>query len=201
MINLSTLRSKRERGFLDGHFLIAMPGMDDTNFSRSVVYICAHTHEGAMGFIINKPQSLTFDEVLVHLHLTDELDGPSPMTRPQVTIHLGGPVEAGRSFVLHSDDYMSQSSIPVSEDISLTSTVDIVRAIHEGMGPRKSALMLGYAGWRAGQLEAEIACNGWLNCPADESLIFDERLGAKYDRALALMGINPASLSVQAGHA
>lgn len=201
MINISALRKNRSRGFLDGHFLIAMPGMVDANFARSVVYICAHSDDGAMGFIINKTQGLTFSEVLTHLQLASTDDEVTPDISNEIVIQMGGPVEMGRGFVLHSDDYTSRSSIPVSEDVSLTSTVDIVRAIYRGAGPRKAAMMLGYAGWGAGKLEVEIGRNGWLNCPADENLIFDQRLDDKYERALALMGVNPAMLSRQTGHA
>lgn len=200
-MDLSALRKERNRGFLDGQFLIAMPGMADSNFARTVIYVCAHSDEGAMGFIINKSQGLTFGEVLTHLHVIEKEEEMLAADNREIIIQLGGPVEVGRGFVLHSDDYMSQSSIPVSEDISLTSTVDIVKAIYRGSGPRRAAMMMGYSGWRAGQLEMEIANNGWLNCPADERLIFDHQLDNKYERALAMMGINPAMLSSEAGHA
>jgi putative transcriptional regulator len=200
-MNLNALRKDRTRGFLDGHFLIAMPGMADANFARSVIYVCAHSDEGAMGFIINKSQGLSFGDMLAHLQVIDREEDVLAADSREIIIQLGGPVETGRGFVLHSDDYMSQSSIPVSEDISLTSTVDIVKAIYRGSGPRKAAMMMGYSGWRAGQLEMEIANNGWLNCPADEALIFDQHLDNKYERALAMMGINPAMLSREAGHA
>ncbi|MDO1581325.1 YqgE/AlgH family protein [Rhizobium oryzicola] len=199
---LSTLRDKRERGFLDGQFLIAMPGMPDGNFHRSVVYICAHSPAGAMGFIINRPQEISFTEILLHLKLVDQ---PEAITLPGATrdfpILNGGPVETGRGFVLHSDDYVSESSIPVSDDISLTATLDIVRAICEDRGPRKATMLLGYAGWGPGQLESEIGNNAWLNCPASEDLIFARTLDNKYERALALMGVSPEMLSAEAGHA
>lgn len=198
----STLKKERERGFLDGQFLIAMPGMADSNFSRTVVYICAHSDAGAMGFIINRPQSVTFAEVLLHLDLADKND---VIMLPQETrdfpIQSGGPVESGRGFVLHTDDYIGGSSIPVSDEISLTATLDIIRAISDGRGPRRATMLLGYAGWGPGQLENEIGANGWLNCAASEELIFDTSLEDKYDRALALMGVSPAMLSVDAGHA
>lgn len=193
---------KRERGFLDGQFLIAMPGMTDQNFVRAVVYICAHSEEGAMGFIINRSQPLSFPDLLQHL---DMMQDEEAIRLPDSALHFpiqsGGPVETGRGFVLHSDDYTSASSIPVSDEISLTATLDIVRAISGGKGPRKAAMLLGYAGWGPGQLEREISGNGWLTCPADEHLIFDAPLETKYDRALALMGIDPAMLSSEAGHA
>ncbi|MCP8897154.1 YqgE/AlgH family protein [Shinella daejeonensis] len=201
-MTISVLKNKRERGFLDGHFLIAMPNMADSNFARTVVYICAHSADGAMGFVINRPQQLSFSDVLLHLQLLeeDELIRLPGETR-EFPIRSGGPVESGRGFVLHSDDYMSESSIPVSDDICLTATLDIVKAISRGDGPRQGMMMLGYAGWSAGQIESEIGANGWLSCPAQEELIFDTNLEEKYERALALMGISPGMLSADAGHA
>lgn len=198
----SSLTKNRERSYLDGQLLIAMPGMADGNFSRSVVYICAHSQAGAMGFIINRPQSLTFADVLLHLNMIDRADAIMlPEHARDFPIQTGGPVEVGRGFVLHTDDYLSDSSIPVSDDISLTATLDIVRAISDGRGPRRATMLLGYAGWGPGQLEHEIANNGWLNCPATEDIIFDRALEGKYERALALMGVTPAMLSADAGHA
>ncbi|MGF0536989.1 YqgE/AlgH family protein [Agrobacterium sp. ES01] len=198
----SDLKSDRERGFLDGQFLIAMPGMADGNFSRSVVYICAHSPAGAMGFIINRAQPVSFPDVLSHLEILpqDELI-MLPDTARQFPVQCGGPVESGRGFVLHSDDYLSGSSIPVTDDISLTATLDVVRAISGGHGPRRATMLLGYAGWGPGQLDDEVANNGWLNCPPTEDLIFDTALDTKYERALALMGVSPAMLSAEAGHA
>ncbi|HEV7245869.1 MAG TPA: YqgE/AlgH family protein [Shinella sp.] len=199
---ISVLKNKRERGFLDGQFLIAMPGMADSNFSRAVVYICAHSDDGAMGFIINRAQQLSFSDVLLHLDLVGEDEVIRlPGSTLDFPIRCGGPVESGRGFVLHSDDYMSESSIPVSDDICLTATLDIVRAISRGRGPQKGLMMLGYAGWGAGQIENEMGANGWLSCPAQEELIFDTNLDSKYERALGLMGISPAMLSTEAGHA
>ncbi|KPF46966.1 YqgE/AlgH family protein [Rhizobium sp. G187] len=191
-----------ERGFLDGHLLIAMPGVTSGDFARSVVYICAHSDAGAMGFIINRPQPVTFADLLLHLELIDRNDAIMlPDHARHFPIQCGGPVDQSRGFVLHSDDYLSDSSIPVSDDISLTATLDIVRAISDGRGPRHATMMLGYAGWGPGQLEQEIARNGWLHCAATEDLIFDRFLDDKYDRALAMMGINPAMLSMDVGHA
>jgi len=201
-MGLSALRDKRERGFLDGQFLIAMPGMQDGNFARTVVYICAHSAAGAMGFIINRLQDLSFPDVVEHLKLVDE---PYRDFLPEKARHFpvlyGGPVETGRGFVIHSDDYACESSIPVSDDISLTATLDILRAIAKGNGPARATMLLGYAGWGAGQLEAEIGNNGWLNCPSQEELIFDRMVDTKYERALASMGVTPEMLSTEAGHA
>ena len=199
---MSVLKNRRERGFLDGQFLIAMPGMADSNFARTVVYICAHSDDGAMGFVINRPQQLNFSDVLLHLDLIGEDEViRMPGSTLDFPIRSGGPVESGRGFVLHSDDYLSESSIPVSDDICLTATLDIVRAISRGRGPQRGLMMLGYAGWGAGQIENEIGANGWLSCPAQEELIFDKNLDSKYERALGLMGISPAMLSAEAGHA
>src|SRR6478735_11812270 len=141
-MSLSTLKNRRERGFFDGQFLIAMPGMMDSNFSRAVIYICAHSDAGAMGFIINRPQDLTFTDVLLHLDMIkdDEAIVLPPHSR-DLPIQTGGPVESGRGFVLHSDDYLSESSIPVSDDICLTATLDIVRAISRGEGPHRATMM------------------------------------------------------------
>lgn len=198
----SKLTKDRERGFLDGQFLIAMPGMSDSNFLRAVVYVCAHSPAGAMGFIINRAQSVTFPDVLSHLELLPREDLIMlPNEARSFPVQSGGPVEAGRGFVLHSDDYLSDSSIPVSDDISLTATLDILRAISDGRGPSRAVMLLGYAGWGPGQLEFEISNNGWLNCPATENLIFDRALDGKYERALALLGVSPAMLSTEAGHA
>ncbi|WEX78261.1 YqgE/AlgH family protein [Sinorhizobium numidicum] len=198
----TTLQKTRERGFLDGQFLIAMPSMFDANFARTVIFVCAHSEDGAMGFVLNRPQRLTFPDVLLHLQLLDPDDAIRlPATARDFQIQAGGPVETGRGFVLHSDDYLSDSSIPVSDDICLTATLDIVRAISRGEGPLKATMLLGYAGWGPGQLENEISQNGWLTCPASEELIFDRALDEKYDRALALMGVSSAMLSTDAGHA
>lgn len=195
-------RGERERGFLDGQFLIAMPGMGDQNFARTVIYICAHSPAGAMGFILNRRQAITFPDILLHLNMIDQHDAIMlPQHMKDFPIQTGGPVDSGRGFVLHSDDYHAESSIPVSEDICLTATLDILRAISAGGGPRRATMLLGYAGWAGGQLEAEIASNGWLHCDASEELIFDRKLDDKYERALALMGISPAMLSMDAGHA
>jgi putative transcriptional regulator len=201
-MSLSTLKDKRERGFLDGQFLIAMPSMGDSNFARTVIYVCAHSSAGAMGFIINRPQSITFTDVLLHLELVAREDAILlPAKTREFPILAGGPVETGRGFVLHSDDFVGESSMPVSDDLSLTATLDVIRAISSGRGPSRATMMLGYAGWGAGQLESEIGNNGWLNCPASEALIFDRTHDDKYERALALMGVSAAMLSSDAGHA
>lgn len=202
---MDLLRRKRavsQRGFLDDQFLIAMPGMKDDRFARSVIYVCAHSEEGAMGLIINQVQQMRFPDLLVQLGIMDEQEAIRlPSKTKDFMIRNGGPVDRSRGFVLHSDDYTVESSMPVSEDICLTATVDILRAISAGRGPRHALMALGYAGWGAGQLESEIAENGWLTCPADIDLLFDTDIERKYDRILASIGIDLARLSHHAGHA
>lgn len=191
-----------QTGYLDDQFLIAMPGMKDDRFARSVIYLCAHSEEGAMGLIINQSQDMDFSDLLVQLGLIDEqaaIKLPAPAR--DLVVRKGGPVDRSRGFVLHSDDYMVDSSMPVSEDICLTATVDILRAISAGNGPRQAMMALGYAGWSAGQLESEIADNGWLTCPATPDLLFEQDLERTYDRALASLGIDIARLSQFAGRA
>jgi putative transcriptional regulator len=202
MMKITNLKSGQNKGSFGGQFLIAMPSLADGNFARTVIFICAHSDEGAMGFVINRPQALSFTDVLSHLKLiSDENTYSLPPAMQNFPIRSGGPVENGRGFVLHSVDFQSESSIPVGDDISLTATLDVVKAMARGQGPKRAAMMLGYAGWAAGQLELEMASNLWLNCPASESLIFDGALDLKYEQALALMGVSPAMLSSEAGHA
>ena len=202
---MEILRRKRKkpvRGFLDDHFLIAMPGMKDDRFARAVIYVCAHSEEGAMGLIINQAQQMRFPDLLVQLGILNEQEAIRlPVKTRDFVIRNGGPVDRSRGFVLHSDDFTVESSMPVSEDICLTATVDILRAISAGRGPSKALMALGYAGWGAGQLESEIAANGWLTCPANAELLFDTDIERKYDRILASIGIDLAHLSLAAGHA
>jgi putative transcriptional regulator len=181
---------------LVGQLLVAMPGMRDPRFAKTVVYMCAHSPEGAMGLVINRVlESLTFGDLLEQLGIT-----PPPAERA-INIHFGGPVETGRGFVLHSPDYRQEGTLVVASDVSLTATVDILRAIAAGRGPRHRLLALGYAGWGPGQLDGEIRANGWLHVAADEDLVFDSNLGSKWDRAMAKIGIDPRMLSDAAGHA
>jgi putative transcriptional regulator len=192
------------RAYLDGQVLIAMPGMQDTRFSRTVVYVCAHSGDGAMGIMINQPApQITFRDLLVQLDIIPEgpeIRLPGPAGRMQV--HRGGPVETGRGFVLHSADYyIENSTLPIDEDICLTATLEILKAIAVGTGPVSAMLALGYAGWAPGQLESEIQANGWLHVPATPELIFDPNLDGKYGRALGMLGVDPARLSGEAGHA
>lgn len=191
-------------GYLDGQMLVAMPGMEDTRFARSVIYLCAHSEEGAMGIIINQPaRKVNFPDLLVQLDVIAQDDVIRlPNKAGAMQVLKGGPVETGRGFVLHSNDFfIDNSTLPIDQRISLTATVDILRAIAKGAGPDRAVLALGYAGWSAGQLEVEMQHNGWLNVPAEPSLIFDTALESKYERAIRIMGIDPARLSTQAGRA
>jgi len=209
MFGIDKQMSQGERGCLDGHFLIAMPGMDDERFERTVIFVCAHSKDGAMGFILNRPQPVQFQDLLDSLDLDEAekatvssgLSADVNDSASNFPIQLGGPVETGRGFVLHSDDYQSQATIPVNDDLCLTATVDILRAIKAGHGPQRGIMLLGYAGWAPGQLESEIAANTWLSCPGQDDIVFDQDHSGKYDRVLAHMGIQPAMLSNQAGHA
>ncbi len=202
---MDILRQKKDiaqGGFLDDQFLIAMPGMQDENFARAVIYVCAHSEEGAMGIVINRVQPLRFPDLLVQLGVVDEKQAirlPAPAR--DLLVRNGGPVDRSRGFVLHSDDYIVDSSLPVSEDICLTATIDILRAISKGNGPRHALMALGYAGWGAGQLEREIIDNGWLTCPASQDMLFDGDIDRKYERLLMSLGIDMAHLSPVAGHA
>jgi putative transcriptional regulator len=201
---MDLLRHKRkpEGGFLDDQFLIAMPGMKDDRFARSVIYMCAHSEEGAMGIIINQAQPLRFPDLLVQLGIVDERQAIRlPAAAREMLVRNGGPVDRSRGFVLHSDDYMVESSLPISDAVCLTATVDILRAISSGAGPRQALMALGYSGWGAGQLEQEIAENGWLTCPASPEFLFDGDIDRIYERVLASIGIDPTHLSHQAGHA
>ena len=190
--------------YLDGQLLIAMPAMGDPRFSRSVIYLCAHSSEGAMGIIINqRAPNISFTELLEQLNIVPPEDRIAlPMGLSAMAVHLGGPVETGRGFVLHSADYFkADSTLPIDESVCLTATIDILRDIAKGSGPDKALLALGYAGWAPGQLENEIQANGWLNCPAKPELIFDPEVDRKYDRALGSLGIDPIRLVNDSGHA
>jgi putative transcriptional regulator len=203
-MNLGSNQRVSGRSYLDGQCLIAMPGMSDQRFARSVVYLCAHSEDGAMGIIVNKPAADTrFPELLVQLDVIPPDQAIRlPSQAEKVKVLRGGPVETKRGFVLHSADFFLESAtLPIDDGICLTATLDILRAIAVGTGPENAVLALGYAGWGAGQLEAEIQSNGWLHCPADEALLFDDALDTKYARALGKLGIDPAFLSKDAGHA
>jgi putative transcriptional regulator len=194
---------KTARGYLDGQMLIASPSMSDDRFTKSLVYICAHSPEGAMGIVVNQPASnIKFPDLLVQLNVVPDGEAIEVSTRHDDVIVLkGGPVETGRGFVLHSADFfIENSTLPIDEGVCLTATIDILKAIATGDGPSNAILALGYAGWAPGQLEAEIQSNGWLHCAADSELIFGEP-ERKYEKAMRKLGIAPGMLSSEAGHA
>ncbi len=200
----SSGKSQPAPGYLDGQMLIAMPTMGDERFTRSVIYVCAHSTEGAMGIIVNQPASnIKFPDLLVQLEVLPAAERIQlPTHAGDVKVLKGGPVETGRGFVLHSADFfIENSTLPIDEGICLTATLDILKAIADGSGPRNAILALGYAGWAPGQLEQEIQENGWLHCAADPDLIFGTDTDGKYDKALRKIGIDLGQLSSQAGHA
>jgi putative transcriptional regulator len=193
-----------KRGFLDGQMLIAMPTMGDERFARSVIYMCAHSADGAMGIIVNQPAAnISFPDLLVQLEVvrTAELIQLPPRVGG-VRVLKGGPVDTQRGFVLHSADFfIENSTLPIDDGVCLTATLDILKAIARGDGPKSAVLALGYAGWDRGQLENEIRQNGWLHCAADRELIFGSDTEAKYALALKKIGIDVGMLSSEAGHA
>jgi putative transcriptional regulator len=189
--------SESVSGFsLTGQLLVAMPQMRDPRFTRSVIYMCAHNAEGAMGLVINRlVGSITFPDMLEQLGIAAGEHGR------QIKVHFGGPVDAGRGFVLHSDEYRHEGTVAVVDGMALTATIDILKDIAGGHGPQRCLLALGYAGWGAGQLDAEIQANGWLTVPADADLVFEGDLDGKWERALGKIGVTRTQLSGEAGHA
>jgi putative transcriptional regulator len=192
-----TQRDTEKTNFLQGKLLIAMPGMGDPRFEKSVVFMCAHSEEGAMGIIVNKPiEQLRFREMVerLDLNLNDKT--------PDMPVLFGGPVENSRGFVLHSPDYKAEdATVSVLTDVSLTGTMDILRELAGGAGPAKALFALGYAGWGPGQIESEIRLNGWVHCDADGTIVFDTNLDGKWRNALLRLGIDVTLLSSQAGRA
>lgn len=193
MPDLTTLPNTNS---LAGQLLIAMPTMQDTRFTRSVIYICSHSPSGAMGLIVNR----LFGEANFE-SLLEQLSIEMTSETPDLLVHFGGPVETGRGFILHSSEFMQEGTVRIDDNVSLSATVDILQAIAKGKGPQRLMMALGYAGWGAGQLDAEMKANGWLTAPADDTLLFDNDLDTKWERALAKIGITPLLLSIEAGHA
>lgn len=196
-------RTAREN-YLDGQLLIAMPAMSDKRFARSVIYMCLHNGEGAMGLIINqRAQNVSFAHLLRELGvLTEGAEDEVPARVLDTSVQIGGPVETGHGFVLHTPDYTSgKSTLEVDGAVRLTNTVDILKSIARGRGPDRAIVALGYAGWAPGQLEGEIQANGWLSCPADPDIVFDPNLELKYDRAMSKLGVDPSHLVSYAGRA
>ena len=188
--------SSGEDSYLTGRLIVAMPNMLDPRFTRTVIYLCAHNEDAAMGLVVNRLiGSITFPDLLEQLGI-ENTDSDK-----DIRVHFGGPVESGRGFVLHSAEYQQEGTLQVSASMSLTATVDILRDMAAGQGPRRSLLALGYAGWGRGQLDAEIQANSWLHVEVDEGLVFDADLDGKWDRAIHTLGFDPAMLSGDAGHA
>lgn len=182
--------------YLVGQFLVSMPAMADPRFESTVIYMCHHAADGAMGLIINRPiEDLVFSDIL------SQLDIKPGRGCEEIRVHRGGPVETSRGFVLHSTDYNREGTLKVSDEIALSATTEILRAIATGDGPMRSLMALGYAGWGEGQLDEEIKRNAWLSVPADSDLLFSDDVSNKWSRALGKLGINPAMLSASAGHA
>ena len=183
-------------GFMTGQLLVAMPAMADPRFSQSVIYVCAHTPDGAMGLVVNRPiVKPSFDDLLRQLDVA-----PVPPMR-RIRLCAGGPVENGRGFVLHTVDWTGDGSLRVNDSLALTASLDVLKAIAGGGGPREGLLALGYAGWAPGQLDKEMQDNAWLSVPASETLLFDDGHESKWQRALASLHIDPLLLSSVAGHA
>ncbi|HYD97825.1 MAG TPA: YqgE/AlgH family protein [Alphaproteobacteria bacterium] len=181
---------------LTGQLLVAMPNMQDPRFHRAVIYVCTHGPAGAMGLVINRPfTEISFKDLMAQLGIF------SPRLPESMRVHFGGPMESGRGFVLHSVDWVREGTMLINDDVAMTATIDILRAIADGNGPRKCVLVLGYVGWGPGQLETELQNNSWINVPATEGLLFDPDLGAKWESAFATIGVRPSMLSGEAGHA
>ena len=196
---MAIFRSKKNQGsYLEGQVLIAMPNMPDPKMEQAVLFLCAHSEKGAMALCLNKlVQNITFFDLLRQLRIR-----PQSRTINGLPVQFGGPVETGRGFVLHTQDYASQdTTVRVGNAVGLTATVDVLKAIADGKGPKQAMVALGYAGWGAGQLENEIQRNGWLTCPADEYLLFGNNLTYKWEHAIRKLGVNPAQLSRDAGRA
>jgi putative transcriptional regulator len=183
-------------GFLRGKFLIALPGMPDPRFERSVILMCAHSDDGAMGLIVNKPlENVPIDQLLAKLNI------PITANRVDTPVLFGGPVQTQQGLVLHSSEFTAAQSTPVTDEVSLTGTMDVLHAIAAGRGPRKAAFALGYAGWDAGQIEDELHGNGWVHCDASSEILFAVPPEAKWSAALATLGIDISGLSAEAGRA
>ena len=189
-------KSENGQHYLTGHLLVAMPGMQDPRFVKTVIFMCAHSSDGAMGLVVNRViDSLTFPDLLEQLNIDSE------HVDERIRVHFGGPVESSRGFVLHSPDYVREATLVVDERVALTATVDILKAIAAGGGPERSLLALGYSGWGPGQLDSEIKANGWLHVDADDDLVFGKDMESKWEQAIAKLGIDPRMLSDSAGHA
>ncbi|MDD3371122.1 MAG: YqgE/AlgH family protein [Alphaproteobacteria bacterium] len=183
-------------GWLTGKMLVAMPAMADPRFARTVVYVCSHSPSGAMGLVVNR----LFGEADFPM-LLEQLNVKASPDTPEIPVQFGGPVEMGRGFVLHSNDYIGKETTRIDDSVSVTATVEIIEDIARGKGPARALMVLGYAGWGEGQLEEELKNNSWLTTDVDEDILFDSNLDSKWDRAMAQMGISPGMLSSMQGTA
>jgi putative transcriptional regulator len=183
-------------GYFEGQILIAMPNMSDPRFQKTIILLCVHGEEGAMGIVLNKNlDALSFNELL------DQLEIPHEGEHADQRIHFGGPVESERGFVLHSTDKIHENSMVIGNGIALTATIEMLENVANGDGPADSFLALGYSGWGPGQLEDEIQANGWLIVDADPHLVFSDQLSKKWQKAIGKLGFDPGLLSSDAGHA
>ncbi|WP_020591028.1 YqgE/AlgH family protein [Kiloniella laminariae] len=186
----------QSNGYLTGKLLVSMPQMSDPRFAKSVIYLCAHNEDGAMGLVINQLiKSFSFVDLLQQLEI------PETETAGQIRVHFGGPVECSRGFVLHSSEYQQDGTMNVANSVAMTATVDILNDIANNAGPQSSLLALGYAGWGPGQLDDELQNNGWLVVDPDEDILFGENLMEKWEKAMSKLGVDPGLLSGEAGHA
>ena len=181
---------------LTGQLLISMPSLQDERFFKTVIYLCAHSKDGAMGIIINK--KIDYD---LYPDLLEQLGIDKPLDNKKLFIRYGGPVESGRGFILHSDEIIQKESLTIDSGIALTSTAEFFENLSKGKGPKNSILALGYAGWGAGQLEKEIIANSWMTLSTDSKFLFDEEVNNKWSQAYNLLGIDPNKLSHHSGNA
>lgn len=187
---------RKPSGYLTGQFLLSMPQLEDIRFKRTVIYMCGHDKNGAMGIIVNKPlPAPSFAELFLQIGL------PLPYLDQNITIHRGGPVESDRGFILHSVDYMHEATIQISDSVALTATVDVLKALSQGSGPKQYLIALGYAGWGAGQLESELLNNSWLTAEATSKSLFTSDPAEKWEEVMLQLGVNSQYLAYQAGHA
>jgi putative transcriptional regulator len=193
---LHEFKEHKTEGYLTGQLLIALPQLQDSRFTRAVIFVCGHDEQGAMGLVLNKViDTLTFDELLKQLNIKVK------NKEPHVPIYYGGPVEMGRGFVLHSPDFLSEMSVKIDDNFALSATLDVIEAIADGKGPKQKILALGYAGWSPGQLEAEILANSWLQVKADPTLVFEVSRPDLWKKTMDKIGIDPELLTLGAGHA
>jgi len=190
------LEQKEKNNFLTGKILVAMPTMEDPRFKKSVIYVCAHTEDGAMGLVINRPiEELRFSEILKQLGIATKTNDS------EIEVYSGGPVESARGFVLHSPEYKMDGTVPVDNNTSLSATMDILVSIANGSGPRQYLMTLGYAGWTGGQLEDEVKNNTWLSLEADNEILWKCSNSSKWESALKKLGVEPGMLVSEFGTA